>query len=613
VVGRRHGSVAGIVRASGIAITARTAPDHIPFCTGRGFNHIYSQGVPFRFVSLLQVPVAIGLVVLSACGRSASVPPVLPAPPAPPAATPAIVVAGPPAGRLSGTVTDAETGAPVAGVQIAIGTPLVPALQVTTTSSTGAFDVGSLPPGTYTITARLESYVRSGFAYRSLLGTQGGILLADQEHRPGIEIRLTKEASISGRILSPDGAAAPGVVVNVLRPHFLEGQRLLATFGSTRTDAQGRFRVAGLLHGDYYVTAFEADPAGPAPTLPTHSPTYYPGSADAAGAKRIRVRRATEVSGIEFVVRRVPWSRIVGIAKRSDSAPLRFAAIIMQPNDPERLSPGQRLGAKWEADGQFSFDQVPPGDYIIRALGGIDPDAAPLFAALPLTVEGRDTTGVTLTLTPGATLSGRIRFQSQGSPGPDVTQLRLYAPLTDGTKFGGEPKGRIESDGRFNLDGVDAGLRLIRALQVPAPWSLERVLQRGRDITDTPIEIRQGQKLQDVELIFTDAAPSVSGIVRTGTSRLLVDRLVVVFPVDQALWGPASRHIQSTRTDWLGRYQIGPLPPGEYFIVSVTDFEEEDIFERETLDQISRTAIRTRLSVGQKHVQDLRDDSGGSD
>jgi hypothetical protein len=63
--------------------------------------------------------------------------------------------------------------------------------------------------------------------------------------------------------------------------------------------------------------------------------------------------------------------------------------------------------------------------------------------------------------------------------------------------------------------------------------------------------------------------------------------------------------------DWLGRYELGPLPPGEYFIASVTDFEEEDIFERETLDQISRMAVRVRLSVGQKLVQDLSEDSGG--
>lgn len=428
-----------------------------------------------RFSSITLFSVGLGISALSACGQTLTPPPVLPSAPT---AEVAIPVAGPPAGRLRGTVTDAGSGAPLEGVRIVVLSPLITEPRFTATDSAGQYEVGVLPVGTFSVSAS-------------------------------------------------------------------------------------------------------------------------------------RVSRAADVSDIEFVVRRVPWSRILGEAKRTDNSPLRFAAIVMQPNDPERLSPGQRLGAKWLPDGRFSFEQVPPGDYIIRALGEIDTDAPMLFAALPLTVEGRDTAGIVLTLTRGATLSGRVRFQSHGTPGPDVTQLRLYAPLIDGTRFGGEPRGRIQSNGRFQLVGVDAGRRLIRASQIPAPWSLERVVQRGRDITDIPIDVQQGQKLQDVELIFTDTAPSVAGTVRSASDRPIVDGLVVVFPVDRSLWRPASRHIRSARTDWQGHYDIGPLPPGEYLIASAGDFEEADIFERETLDQISPKAIPVTLSAGQKRRQDVRDDAPG--
>jgi hypothetical protein len=523
------------------------------------------------------------------------------------------LVAASDGGRLTGIVRDFESGTPIPGVQITVRSPSLTTPRLTTTDSAGRYDVGALPVGAFTVNASRETYVPSGFAYRRLLGTQGSVPLAAQEHRDRIDIRLTKEASISGRILEDDGRPVANAIVTVLRPHLDEGQHLLATYGSTRTDALGVFRVAGLLQGDYYVTAFEPDPTVSATVVARHSPTYYPGSPDAAGAKRIRVARAAAVSGIEFVVRRVPWSRVRGVALGPDGASLRSAAIILQPNDKEHLSPGPSLGATWLPDGGFTFDRVPPGEYIIRALGEIDEDSPTLFGELAVIVEGRDLTGLSMTLTRGAKLSGTIRFAGHGTKAPDVTPLRLSAPLVDGTRFGGEPRSRIDSGGRFTLVGVDAGLRLIRASQVPAPWSLERVLQGDVNITDTPIDIQPGKKLEDVELVFTDNAPSVNGTVRSISNLPIADGLVVAFPVDRSLWRPASRHIRSARTDWVGRFDLGPLPPGQYIIVSVQDFEEADIFERETLDQLARkaTAISVTLVAGQVRVQDLRDDTPG--
>jgi len=556
---------------------------------------------------LAALSVAFGLLTLSACGHGLAVPPAIQTP----IAAPPAVTAGPPAGRLSGIITDSQKGTPIQGARVTVGSPSLDAPRQTTTDRAGRYAVALLPVGLFTVSASADTYVDSGFAYRPLERTQGTIVLSDQQHHDEVDIRLTKEATVSGRILEDDGTPAVGTAVHVLRPHFDEGQRLLATLGTARTDSEGRFRVKGLGPGDYYVTAFKPDPAVTTGIVAKHSPTYYPGSADAADARRVRVAVEAEVTGIDFVVRRVPWTRILGEVKPVEDATLRSAAIIMQPNDPEGLSAGPELGVTWLPDGRFSFEQVPPGHYIIRAMGELHAGDAMLFASLPLTVEGRDITGIVLTLTHGATLSGRVRFASHGSPAPDMTQLRLYAPLEDGTKFGGEPKGRIGTNGRFSVGGVDAGNRLIRALRVPAPWFLERVTQRGRDITDTPIPIQQGQKLQDVELTFTDTAPTINGLVLAASGRTVVDGLVVAFPVDRTLWRAASRYIQSARTDWQGHYTLGPLPPGQYLVVSVNGYDEADLFERETLDQLSRQATSVFLSAGQRRRHDLIEGAPG--
>ncbi len=563
-----------------------------------------------RFFSVTQGCVAFPLLILAACSAQTRTPAALTVP------VPN-VVAGAPAGRLAGTVTEVTSDAPISGVEIIVHAPVLDGPRLTTTNSDGHYEVGGLPSGTFTVSARHQGYVQTGFAFRPLQGTQGTIVLGGgvAVQREELDIRLTKESSVSGRILDLSGGPVAGATVTVLRPLLHDGQHVLRVFGSTRTDTDGRYRIAGLLQGAYYVTAFEPTPIRTTTEVSGHSPTYYAGyagSADAAGARRVDVSRAAAVTGIEFVVQRVPWVRIVGQVRRAQDARLRSGAIILQPNDAERLSPGPQFAATWLPDDQFVFEQVPPGDYIIRAMGESSSGSAMLFAEYPITVAGRDMDGVELTLVRGATLSGRVLFSSsQGTRGPDVTHMRITAPLEDGSKFGGEPKGIVQSNGRFHVVGVDAGLRLIRAKGVPAPWSLERVLRDGVDITDTPTAVHPRTALRDVELIFTDAAPSVSGLVRTCAGQRIVDGLVVVFPLDRSLWRPGSRYIHSTRTDWDGYFDIRSVPPGQYQMAVVIDFEEPELFERDTLDQLSRRAISISLSQGQRHMQDLTGDKAG--
>ena len=64
----------------------------------------------------------------------------------------------------------------------------------------------------------------------------------------------------------------------------------------------------------------------------------------------------------------------------------------------------------------------------------------------------------------------------------------------------GGSKGRVRGDGTFRIDGVDAGARLIRADQVTAPWSLERVISTAgtsptsRHISPTAVALGAGER-----------------------------------------------------------------------------------------------------------------------
>lgn len=97
----------------------------------------------------------------------------------------------------------------------------------------------------------------------------------------------------------------------------------------------------------------------------------------------------------------------------------------------------------------------------------------------------------------------------------------------------------------------------------------------------------------------------LTGVVRNHAGVPVVNYMVVALPVNRALWRPLSRYIGATHTDWEGRYRLVSLPPGEYRVAAVADFEEGEIHERDALDQISLRAVPAVLTSGTLRTQDL--------
>ena len=93
-------------------------------------------------------------------------------------------------------------------------------------------------------------------------------------------------------------------------------------------------------------------------------------------------------------------------------------------------------------------------------------------------------------LSSGATISGTVSFLPGASAAPDITQFRITAPSTDQSDFGPQPNARVDKEGHFTLNGVSAGAHLIRPSNGSRTWILKSVTAGGRDITDTPFQVR---------------------------------------------------------------------------------------------------------------------------
>ena len=508
-------------------------------------------------------------------------------------------------GGLSGVIVDADTGAPLRAVGVVVTSSATGSAVLTTVSdATGRYEVAPLAAGTYTVTASLPAYVEATFGRPHQIDTGGTIDVGPGQLRDRVDFQLSRESVVAGRIVGGDGHGLADLVVNVSRPHVLNGQRRLVSFGDGRTDSKGEYRVGGLPPGDYYVSVSLYE--GADSRVAKYAPTFFPGSADVASAKRVRLGAGKVVGLPPVTPLPIPWTKLSGRLRSFDGKQLMRGALIMQPGDPDGLSFSPDAVSELFPDGRFTFNFVVPGRYIVRAVGRSGKDDPDLFASWPVTVAGRTIPEETMVLKPGSDVSGRARFDAHGTrPPADLTPIRIHAPLLDATGFGIESETHLRLDRAFRLTSVDAGRMLFRVDGLPPPWSVAQVTQAGKDITDTPLDIVQGQTLRDIQIVFTDVVTGLTGVVRNREGGPLANYMVVVFPVDRARWRPLSRHIGATRTDWEGRYRVVSLPPGAYRVAAVADFEEGEIYDRDALDQISLRSVAAVLTIGTLTVKDL--------
>jgi hypothetical protein len=512
---------------------------------------------------------------------------------------------GTPVGGISGVIVDADTGVPLRGVRVVLtvsasGSPV----RTGVSDAAGRYAVTPLFAGTYTVTASIPAYVEATFGRHHQIDAGGSIDIAPGQVLTRVDFQLSREAIVAGRIVGTDGKGLAGLVVNVSRPHVQNGRRRLVSFAEGRTDSTGDYRVGGLLPGDYYVSVslFE----GTDSRVAKYAPTFFPGSADVAGAKRVRLGAGKVVGLPPVTPLPVPWTTLSGRLRSFDGKQLMRGALIIQPGDPDSLSFSPDAVSEMFPDGRFTFNFVVPGRYIVRAVGSSGNNDPDLFASWPVTVAGRSIPEEAMVLKPGSDVAGRTQFDAHGTRPPgDLRLIRVHAPLLDATGFGIESETQLQRDGSFHLASVDAGRMLFRVDGLPAPWSVARITQGGYDITDRPLDIVQGQRLRDIQIVFTDVVTGLTGVVRNRAGVPLVNYMVVVFPVDRALWRPLSRYIGATRTDWEGRYRLVSLPPGAYRVAAVADFEEEEIYDRDALDQISLRSVPAVLAIGTLPVKDL--------
>jgi hypothetical protein len=522
-----------------------------------------------------------------------------------------------------GRVIAADTGRPLRLARVSLTGGDLAGGRLVLTDDTGGFALDNIPAGRYTLTASKSGFLTLSYGQRRPFQSGSVLSVADGAEIKGVDFSLPRGSVIAGFVGSSDGDWLSGVTVRILREARSAGTPLLIPTGITQTDDRGAYRIWGLMPGEYYVTASLSPELATDPTINAqivsvyvaasndnqehrYAPTFYPGTVSLNTAIPITVGLGQEVLDVSFSLQLLRMARINGHVLLADGNLARNGSVVLLGHG---ASAGhvirEMLGSGIRSDGTFSIQDVPAGDYLVCARSDISGKAE--FGSEVISVGDGDVATISLTLAEGATVGGRLVWSgTQSGPRIDPTRLQITAPMAETGVFAGPQRGvAVTPDGGFNLKNIPPGRHYFRADNISRGWALQSVLVDGNDIIDSPIEIRPGQILNDVTLVFTDRMPNISGAVLDQRGQPCTDCTVLAFPVNSQLWRSGARQIVTGRPDQYGHYQLQSLPPGDYYLAAVDLADGDAWFDPAFLERHRASAIRLSLAYGNSQVQNL--------
>jgi hypothetical protein len=517
-----------------------------------------------------------------------------------------------PAGRLTldGQAVALGTNAPVPHARIVVAKVggAVTDYRTGVADANGRFGFRDLAAGNYRVFAERQGYLRGEHGRRAASGNGTPVWLVEGQ-ATRITVTMIQTGAISGRVLD-EGRPVRGVLVRALRASFFDGRRTLNNVEYTRSDDLGEYRLFGLAPGTYYVTAVPPD--GPriegdtyvVPTVPSNAngnqrqtrtaaadalakdlvdaaaldnrifvPVFFPGTTDETAAAAIEVQSGRTATGIDLTVARSPIVRVRGrVVDAGTGQPVQNVSVGVAPQE-GRIAIASSMV---DASGSFDLAAVPPGRYDLVAR---TTTAVRLSGTVRIDVSDRNLENVTISMTPGTTVRGRVTFTGvpAGTPPPaSFVQLNRMPNYTGYSVA-------LQADGTFTMENVETGEYRTRIAAGRRGFLAPESARLGADdVTGRTFRVGPEHANMPLELVFNLASGGIDVIV-TDASQRPVQGVTVALVPDAPQRNQSGRY-RTASTDEFGKLRFDDVLVGDYRLftedVDPPTWQDPDVIRR---------------------------------
>jgi hypothetical protein len=395
------------------------------------------------------------------------------------------------------------------------------------------------------------------------------------------------------------------------------------------TDDRGEYRLFSVEPGRYYIsvrwspvsiarqevnselrTVDAADSNGQ-----RYSPAYYPGSPDLAHAALIEVKAGETLSALDVVMRpplQQPLRQIRGrvVDSTTGQAPPANAgsSFALIPRDAEYLNSLPTRDPHLMPDGSFELRDVAEGSYwlVARVTSARTAAGTGRTAIMPLNVVGGDIDGLTVSLLPVVSVSGRAALDGVPwtSASADSFQVRLSANRIGAFTLNMSPNPSpafFQPDGTFVIANVSPGDYELVFVGLPPDAYVKEARFGGVDALAQRIAIT-GANSSLLEIGVSTRSAQVTGVVADRERKPAADVEVVLIP-DSPYRRPD--RYKFARTDATGRFLIRGIAPGNYRIYAWEQIERFRFFDEDFVHQFDGMGRSLLIEEGVRGSIDL--------
>jgi hypothetical protein len=494
------------------------------------------------------------------------------------------VVAGAQYGAISGTVTDASTGRPLAGIMVLVKDTSEPAIspEGVCTAADGSYTVPGLASDTYAVSFDVGSSqcVNSPLTYAD---QQVSATVNAPAVTSGVNVALAPAGAISGTVTAgPNAGPVSGMQIYIDTP---SGDGV----SQGCTGESGAYAIGGLPAGSYIVefagTACVYSGGG-------FLAQYYGGTSTQSSASPVAVTVGAVSSGIGGEVAQDPTSTvglITGtVTDRVTGAPVAGVPVEATPSAGSGGYGTDQFSCTG-ASGGYVVGGLPAGSYTVvldtddrascggasyipeiydgvdasSSIGGPQPDNT--TGATPVPVSAAVTTGgISGTLAPTATISGTVTNAGTGGPAASVAVV-IYD--TGGTIVG---SACTQTDGSYTTTILASGTYRVGFASDPDAYEL--CLQHSSAYL--PAYFKAAGTLASATPVTVQAPTDVTGIDAslvlgasiTGTVTLPGSAPGTGGPTVAEVLDMAGTVVATGGVDQNHLYAVGGLEPGRYVV-----------------------------------------------